>query len=195
MEISCLAVPSPAGTCWSACAPPDYRSFPACITKRVWTRTTVRFSRLPRNTRPPVPPRSTPGMARSALSGGQILGHQRMLSANNGKAVHSTYAASYAINSTGADDSNNLQHYFFGAGGAIRIGLGNNPLLGISVALAAPALKNSGVFLDPTRITNAASSAPFTAGIAPGELITLYGTNLAAAAQYDPTLDRKSTRL
>jgi len=123
----------------------------------------------------------------TALSGGQILGHQRMLSANNGKAVHSTYAASYAINSTGADDSNNLQHYFFGAGGAIRIGLGNNPLLGISVALAAPALKNSGVFLDPTRITNAASSAPFTAGIAPGELITLYGTNLAAAAQYDPT--------
>lgn len=122
-----------------------------------------------------------------ALTGGQILGHQRVLPASTRKAIHSTYAAWYSLNSNGEDDSNDQEHYFFGAGGAIRIGLGNNPLLGISVALHAPALSKPGVFLDPTRISNAASSAPFTSGVAPGELITVYGTNLATGTQYDPT--------
>jgi uncharacterized protein (TIGR03437 family) len=125
--------------------------------------------------------------ALNALPGGQILGHRRVLTGSAGSPAHSTYAASYSINSSGTDDSNDQEHFFFGAGGAIRIGLGNNPLLGISVALHAPALTGSGPFIDPTRITNAASSAPFTAGIAPGELITLYGTGLAAQTQYDPT--------
>ena len=125
--------------------------------------------------------------ALNALAGGQILGHRRVLIGSAGNPTHNTYAASFSINSTGTDDSTDQEHYFFGAGGAVRIGLGNNPLLGISVALRAPALSGSGPFIDPSRITNAASSAPFTAGIAPGELITLYGTTLAAQTQYDPT--------
>ena len=37
----------------------------------------------------------------------------------------------------------------------------------------------TGVFLNPTGMVNAASSSPFTAGIARGELLSLYGTNLA----------------
>jgi uncharacterized protein (TIGR03437 family) len=125
--------------------------------------------------------------ALNALPGGQLLGHRRVLTGSTASPAHSTYAASYSINSTGTDDSSDQEHFFFGAGGSIRIGLGNNPLLGISVALHAPALTGSAPFIDPTQITNAASSAPFTAGIAPGELITLYGTGLATQTQYDPT--------
>ena len=68
--------------------------------------------------------------------------------------------------------------YVVGAGG-VRIGSGIGPYLGINVALPAPSFSGSGVFLNPAGIVNAASSAPFTAGIAPGDFITLYGTNLA----------------
>jgi uncharacterized protein (TIGR03437 family) len=65
-----------------------------------------------------------------------------------------------------------------GAGG-VRIGSGIGPYLGINVALPAPGFSGSGVYLNPAGIVNAASSAPFTAGIAPGDFITLYGANLA----------------
>ena len=61
----------------------------------------------------------------------------------------------------------------------MRIGSGIGPYLGINVALPAPSFSGSGVYLNPAGIVNAASSAPFTAGVAPGDFITLYGTNLA----------------
>ena len=51
--------------------------------------------------------------------------------------------------------------------------------IGISVALQAPSLNGSGVYLNPTGILNSASSSLFTAGISPGELITLSGSGLA----------------
>src|ERR1035437_3666083 len=76
-------------------------------------------------------------------------------------------------------------NYVVGSG--IRIGSGIGPYLGLSVALQAPtmtsSLSTSGVFLDPTGIVNAGSSAPFSAGLAPGELINLYGLNLASGIQ------------
>jgi uncharacterized protein (TIGR03437 family) len=49
----------------------------------------------------------------------------------------------------------------------------------LNVALAAPTLSGTGVFLNPQGIVNAASWAPFTAAIVPGEFITLVGTGLA----------------
>jgi uncharacterized protein (TIGR03437 family) len=53
--------------------------------------------------------------------------------------------------------------------------------LGINVAMPAPSVSapSSGVFLNPTGIVNAGSFAPFTAGWAPGELLILYGANMA----------------
>jgi uncharacterized protein (TIGR03437 family) len=73
-----------------------------------------------------------------------------------------------------------LARYAVGAGGAIRIGSGIGPYLGLSVALQAPTVTGTGVFLNPQGIVNAASWAPFTAGIAPGELLTIFNSsNLA----------------
>src|ERR1035441_7302491 len=72
-------------------------------------------------------------------------------------------------------------------GNGIRIGSGIGPYLGLSVALQAPTMPSSlsatGVFLNPQGVVNAGSSAPFTAGLAPGELLTLYGVNLASGTQ------------
>jgi uncharacterized protein (TIGR03437 family) len=72
-------------------------------------------------------------------------------------------------------------------GNGIRIGSGIGPSLGLSVALQAPSMSGSlsttGVFLNPQGVVNAGSSAPFTAGVAPGELLNLYGANLASGIQ------------
>ena len=42
-----------------------------------------------------------------------------------------------------------------------------------------PSFSGSGVYLSPVGVVNAASSAPFTAQVAPGEFLTLYGSGLA----------------
>ncbi len=112
---------------------------------------------------------------------GNILGHQRVEDVNyTPAATDSTYTDSYTLTS-GSTYSTSSAHYTVGAGGAIRIGAGIGPYLGLSVALQAPTVTGTGVFLNPQGIVNAASWAPFTAGISPGELLTLFnGSNLAA---------------
>jgi len=111
---------------------------------------------------------------------GTLLAHQRLLSLLQNNPIDSTYSDSYTLKGDGTyDDVDN--HYVFGAGGAIRIGVGKNPSIGLNIALQAPSFNPSGVFIDPTGILNAASSALFTAGVAPGELISIYGTTLAPA--------------
>jgi uncharacterized protein (TIGR03437 family) len=120
---------------------------------------------------------------------GYLLAHQRVLSAFSGSINVSdyTYADSASANSDGTfDDSYN--HYVFGAGGAIGIALAKAPSLGIEALVQAPTLSGSGVYIDPTRIQNAGSNAPFTAQWAPGELISIYGTNLASSTTTDYSL-------
>jgi uncharacterized protein (TIGR03437 family) len=83
-----------------------------------------------------------------------------------------------------------------GADGAIRIGFGLSPNLGISIALQAPTpvpTCTPSVYINPEGVLNAASYAPFTSGISPGELIVIYGSNFAnsgtvAAEPYPNTL-------
>jgi uncharacterized protein (TIGR03437 family) len=79
-----------------------------------------------------------------------------------------------------SDATANIQ-FAYGGNGKYRIGAGTWPYPGLNIAIQAPAVSGSGVYLNPTGVVNAASSAPFTAGIAAGELITLYGSNLAPA--------------
>lgn len=120
---------------------------------------------------------------------GVVVGHQRVLSALSSSVSDYTYNDGYSVNSDGSyDDTATATHYVVGDGGAVRIGFGIGPFLGISIAVQAPRLSRSGVFLSPEGVVNAASSAPFTAGIAPGELITLYGTNLAPSVEVASTV-------
>jgi uncharacterized protein (TIGR03437 family) len=119
-----------------------------------------------------------------SAGGGNIVGHQRLLDFYNSSTYDYTYSDTYSVAANGTY-GNPAMNYVVGSG--IRIGSGIGPYLGISVALQAPAMNSSlsttGVFLNPTGIVNAGSSAPFTAGLAPGELLTLYGANLAAGTQ------------
>jgi uncharacterized protein (TIGR03437 family) len=125
-----------------------------------------------------------------SASGGLIVNHQRLLSVFNQGAYDYMFADDYSSGATYAD-SYGIK-YVMGNGG-VRIGYGQGPYLGINVAIPGPNFTGSAVFLSPVGVVNAASSAPFTAGIAPGELITLYGANLASSTTVASTLPFPTT--
>ena len=106
------------------------------------------------------------------------VGHQRVSDVLDGYLYGYTYSEAYSVNPNGTYSNPAIMNYVVGAGG-VRIGSGIGPYLGINVALPAPSFSGSGVFLNPAGIVNTASFAPFTAGIAPGDFISLFGTNLA----------------
>jgi uncharacterized protein (TIGR03437 family) len=74
--------------------------------------------------------------------------------------------------------------YAFGAGGNGFVAIGTQGIFGLVVGVraAAPAADAGvyGVYIDPAMVVNAASYQPVIAGVAPGELITLFGSGLAA---------------
>lgn len=124
---------------------------------------------------------------------GHIIGHQRQ---NAGSVCYwyygncpfdYTYHDLYTLNNNGSSTDNEFsQTYWSSADGTIRIGYGvpstGFNVLGLNVALKAPAFNGSGVYLNPTGMLNAASTSPFTAELSPGEYISLHGTNLAPSA-------------
>jgi uncharacterized protein (TIGR03437 family) len=111
-----------------------------------------------------------------SANAGVLVGHQRIQS-GSGSAQGYTYADGYQTGSTYTDSFFNAQE-IIGANG-VRIGLGIGPSLGISVALPAPSPSQSGsVYINPMGVVNSASSAPFTAGVSRGELITIDGVNI-----------------
>jgi uncharacterized protein (TIGR03437 family) len=83
--------------------------------------------------------------------------------------------------------------YAFGGGGNFILGTGLQGNYFLDVYVKAPVLSGSGVFLNPQGIVNAANSVPFTAGVAPGEVISLYGTNLASSTATTPGLPFPTT--
>jgi uncharacterized protein (TIGR03437 family) len=110
------------------------------------------------------------------VSGGIAIAHQRLFS-----------GGCFGVYSSIFTDSNpssvSYETYTVGDNGTVRIGFGQPPYLGIDLALAAPSLSGSGVYLNPTGVLNYGSYAPFTSGVSPGEIITLFGTNLAPGSQ------------
>ncbi len=114
------------------------------------------------------------------LSGGTVIQHSRLFSTFSG--VYSAVTTGAAPTTAGATYNDPYTSYTIGNGGNVRIGFGNPPYLGIDIALLAPTPVVTGsVVLNPMGVVNAASYAPFTTGLSPGELIVLTGTNLAPA--------------
>lgn len=121
-------------------------------------------------------------------SSGLTIGHQHLNSAPISTPYDYTYADAYTLNSNGSFSDTILgANYIIGSNG-IRIGYDTGNALGINVAIPAATLTGTGVFLNPQGVVNAASYAPFTAGIAPGEFVSLFGSNLAASTVSSTTL-------
>ncbi|MEP7353851.1 MAG: hypothetical protein ABI824_11515 [Acidobacteriota bacterium] len=118
---------------------------------------------------------------------GTAIGHQRILQAPDSDPFDYTYSDTLAPSSSGVYlDLFGYRNYAT-SDGKYRIGVGEGSFLGLNVAIRAPELSGAGVFINPTGIVHAASFAPFTVGISPGELFTLFGTNLATTTALDST--------
>lgn len=116
----------------------------------------------------------------NVLSSGLILAHQRVLqiAPSGGSPFDYTYAD--VVSNTNGVYGDSFTQYLVGPGGGFAIGYARAPGLGIEVlAQAPPTPSGSGVYVYPTGIVNAGSLAPFTASWAPGELVSIFGTNLA----------------
>ena len=77
-----------------------------------------------------------------------------------------------------ASDFNGYE-YIFGDGGQAFVAIGTNGNFSLLVGMHAAAFSGPGVYLNPIGVVNAASYQPITASLAPGELITLFGTGLS----------------
>jgi uncharacterized protein (TIGR03437 family) len=69
--------------------------------------------------------------------------------------------------------------FIFGDGGQAFVGIGTGGNYALVVGMHAAAFSGTGVYLNPVGVVNAASYQPITASLAPGELITLYGSGLS----------------
>lgn len=121
--------------------------------------------------------------ALNATSSGTIIADDHVDGIFDG-VVSNSYTDTFTppLSGTYTDAASSFQ-YAVGDGGTIRIGEGIWPYLGITVALQAPTFTPTGsVYINPTGIVNAASFAPFTAGVSDGEFLTAYGTNLAPSS-------------
>ncbi len=113
---------------------------------------------------------------------GLILDHKRQASAFIPRTTDYTNDFQYPTDSgTGYTDDTNHKQYFLSADGSIRLGFGVGPYLGVFLAMRAPQFTSSGngVYVNPVGIQNAASYALFTAGVSPGEIITINGSGFA----------------
>jgi uncharacterized protein (TIGR03437 family) len=64
-----------------------------------------------------------------------------------------------------------------GSAACAFVSISNSPgTFGLTIGVHAPVFSGSGIFLSPIGIVNAASWQPITASVAPGELITLFGS-------------------
>jgi uncharacterized protein (TIGR03437 family) len=120
----------------------------------------------------------------SGTNNGMELAHQRdnEIGPSGGGPFDYTYTDFLGV--SGSTYSDSTYQYFFGSGGAFAIGwdaTSTTGYLGIEVLAQAPTFTASGSapYIFPTGIVNAGSSVPFTADLVPGELISIYGANLA----------------
>jgi uncharacterized protein (TIGR03437 family) len=73
--------------------------------------------------------------------------------------------------------------YLFGDGGLAFVAMGTNGNFSLLVGMRAAVFSGPGVYLNPIGVVNAASYQPITASLAPGEVITLFGTDLSPVTQ------------
>lgn len=118
-------------------------------------------------------------------------GHQRV-QPDYSNAYDDTYAADFTLGSDGTVTYSNSA-YAVGANGNIVIGTGGGMNYQVIFYVKTLTQTGSGVFLDPQQIISAASYAPFTASISPGEFVLLKGTGLASQFTQAQTLPLPNT--
>jgi len=125
---------------------------------------------------------------------GRVLAHQQdnAVGPPRGSGLND-YTYSDLLSVSGSTYTDYYNEYFFGSSGTFAVGFANasSGFLGIEVLMQGPnytSAPTSAPYIYPTGIVNAGSSVPFTAEFAPGELISIFGANLATITATDLTL-------
>jgi uncharacterized protein (TIGR03437 family) len=84
----------------------------------------------------------------------------------------------FAANGT---SNEGIYQSILGAGGHALLQVGMNNTYSVAINLAAQTSQPGAVFIDPLSIFNAASYAPITNPVSPGEFVTIFGSGLAAS--------------
>ena len=96
----------------------------------------------------------------------------------------SPYDYTYDDTFTFARDGTQQKDFFediLGVNGQALLTIGRQDEYSLTVGFQALPHSGQGVFLNPIGIVNSANFAPITNSVAPGEFVTLFGTNLASA--------------
>ncbi len=107
-------------------------------------------------------------------SGNQIV-HDRLVSAVC-NAIDFEIDDQTQISSNGTTNDLNGYQYAFGVGGQAFVAIGTSGLFSLIAGVHSNNFSGPGVFLNPLGVANAASYAPITMSLAPGELVVLTGT-------------------
>lgn len=128
----------------------------------------------------------------NAFGNRTIFWHQRT---SNFDVLPYDFTYDSTLSAIAPDGTFNSNYYktIVGAAGNTVLEVGNRSDYSLLVAVNAPKVATSGVFLSPFGVLNAASFSPVTAPLAPGELITLFGTNLAGSTVTASALPFPST--
>ncbi len=124
-------------------------------------------------------------------SQGATISHERL-------AYFDTAAYDYTTDGSfdfAADGTYNdgTYQYVMGVNGQAVLIVGTGTTYSMSVNLLAPSSEATSVFIDPLSIFNAASYAPITNSVAPGEFVTIFGLGLSSSTLGAQTLPLPQT--
>ena len=85
--------------------------------------------------------------------------------------------------SAGPTYTDGIYQYMLSAGGNAVLIVGTGTTYSLSINLFAQSSQATSVFIDPLSIFNAASFAPITNPVAPGEFVSIFGSGLAGSTQ------------
>jgi len=137
------------------------------------------------------------GSVNPVASVGAALQHQRINGEGYVDSTGSfdydlTFGAAFSPQSDGTFAGNGYSQVV-GVNGNQSILVGGNGDYFLTLWQKVPTYSGSGVFVNPVGVINASSSTPFTAQWAPGELISIYGTGLAASTSAPTSLPFPTT--
>jgi len=123
----------------------------------------------------------------SATGAGASINHRQVVRSDVSSTLFTdeTFASTYTIPASGVFTASDNYRYALGTKGTF-LASGQNELESLVLGLQTPAYSGSGVWLNPVGVVNAANSAPFTNPVAPNEIVTLYGTDLAPSTTAAP---------
>ena len=121
---------------------------------------------------------------------GASIAHQRFQALSPPQVVYDyTFDSQDTVQGNGTSSPADVPYQFTLAdNGQVFIASGTQGLYSLMIGFAAPQFSGSGVFLNPIGVVNGASFAPITNPIAPDEIVTLFGSGLAASVQNTPGL-------